>query len=230
VIGEVGAGGRLGPGSNRGHQARVASGLRIGIGDRRNARTISPPDRGEGRRRWVFVRWPLHGNSLPIKANPLDSGIEPARIFCYGESPPKSPGLGRDGAGSPETGSNQPEKRHGGALAPRWPPRRPALASTIHQSPGTTASRLEPRQQSRWSHAAIEPFVGNWFPIEPWPNSRRRDRGTRKAARSQGGPRLPGDTGVAIMATWGSSSPRRSPYAIMAKANVIITFPEVDLR
>jgi hypothetical protein len=41
---------------------------------------------------------------------------------------------------------------------------------------------------------------------------------------------LPGDAGVAIMATWGPSGLRRSPHAITAAASVIITFPEVDLR
>jgi hypothetical protein len=67
--------------------------------------------------------------------------------------------------------------------------------------------------------------------VEPWPDSRRRDRGPRQAARSGGGPRLPGDTGAAIMAPWGSSGPRRSPYAptaMRATATVLITLPEVD--
>src|SRR4051794_26419577 len=61
------------------------------------------------------------------------------------------------------------------------------------RSPGPAAPRLEPRRQSRWSHAAIEPVIHTRCLVEPWPDPRRPDRGPGQAARPGVGPRLPGN-------------------------------------
>ncbi len=61
----------------------------------------------------------------------------------------------------------------------------------------------------------------------------RSIRSNRRSAPSGIGPRLPGDAAAAIMASWGSSGPRRRFYtltATWAKATVIKAFTEVNLR